>query len=208
MKILFSLILLVTIASGQEMSSELKTNRDIIDSLTVDVFSNYQFRVSDGSSDSLILNVGRLEQDKESYLRVLIGNLFSENSFRVFRNYNELSSFQGLIVEIDKFDIGVTYSKPFEKSFLGVDYVHRQIQFNLKGQVYRGRTHEVERALNKDITIKDEILYASISQADESPFGFTKGKRKDFSFWEKISEPTIVIVSVAIIVYLFFAQRS
>ncbi len=208
MKILFSLILLVITTTGREMSSELKTNRDIIDSLTVDVISNYQDRMSDGSADSLLIDVGKLNQDAGNYLRVLIGNLFTEKSFIVFRNYNDVSSFQGLIVDIDYFDIGVEYSKPFVKTFLGMDYVHRRIHLKLKGQIYKGSRQKVEQAIDKEVTFKDEIPYDSVSQVEESPYGFTKGKREDFSFWEKIYEPAIAIASVAIIVYLFFAQRS
>ncbi len=176
--------------------------------LTFDVFSAYQDHLVHNGKDSILIQVEKLDREEGNYLRVFIGNLFSQKSFRVFRNYNEVSSFQGLIVEIDKFNIGVKYSKPFEKSFLGRNFVHRQIHFHIKGQIYDGSGQRVEQAIESNYLVEDDIPYDDISEADESSYGFTIGKREEFSFWEKIYEPVITIGAVAIIVYLFFTQRN
>lgn len=208
MKILFGLIIILITTAGQLISSELKTNRDIIDSLTIDVISTYQARLTTGGGDSLLIGIEKLDREAGNYLKVLIGNFFSKNSFRVFRNYNQVSSFQGLIIEIADFKVEVKYSKPFEKSFFGKDFVRRQINFKIKGQIYTGNNQQVEQAIEKETMVEDEIPYASISEVDESPYEFTRGEREEFSFWEKMYEPVITVASVAVIVYLFFTQRS
>jgi len=208
MKIPYSLLYILIPIATQALSSDIQTNREIVDSLTYDAISTHQSQMTGNGSDSLLIRVENLDPDEGNYLRVFFGNYFSQKSFRVYRNYNEISSFQGLIVEIDNFKISIKYSKPFEKSFLGMNFVHRQVHYQMNGQIYSGDGQIVEQAIKSSVLIEDEIPYGSITEVDESPYGFTIGKREDYSFWEKIYEPVITIGSVAIIVYLFFSQRS
>jgi len=100
------------------------------------------------------------------------------------------------------------YSKPYDKSFLGKNYVSRSFEIELKGQIYSARTNEVLVPLDKQIQYTDEIPYGIITEIENSNYNFSKGKREDYTFWEKIYEPVLVIASVGVVVYLFFTQRT
>ena len=158
--------------------------------------------------DSLAIDVSELDVEKGNYLKILVGNLAVDKSFTVFRNYKASSSFQGVVIAINNFTSDIEYSKPFEKSFLGKNYVTRSVDFELQGQCYSARTEEVKFAIDRKITYTDDLPYEIISEIENPNYKFTIGKREDYTFWEKIYEPALVFTSVAIVVYLFFTQRS
>jgi len=183
-------------------------NISIIDSLVVFSIIGQFDAIRSEDTDSLAIDVSELESEKSNYLKILIGNLAAEKSFTVFRNYNPTSSFQGLVLTINQFTTKIEYSKPFEKSFLGKNYVNRRIETDLRGQFYSARTKEVKKVIDKKLRYEDNLLYSQISDVENSNYGFSKGNREDYTFWEKIYEPVLVIASVAIVVYLFFTQRT
>jgi hypothetical protein len=158
--------------------------------------------------DSLAIDVSELEWEKSNYLKVLIGNLATKKSFKVFRNYNQTSSFQGLVLTITQFTTYVEYSKPFEKTFFGENFVSRRIETELRGQFYSARSDEIIKAIDKKTKYSDEIPYGIIADIENSGYSFSKGIREDYSFWEKIYEPVLVVASVGVVVYLFFTQRT
>jgi hypothetical protein len=208
MRLFISVLLIAqVIVNGRCYAGE-KSNINVIDSLIVSsVVEQFKAIISE-DTDSLAIDVSQLEWEKSNYLKILIGNLATEKSFKVFRNYNLTSSFQGLVLTINQFTTGVYYSKPFEKSFLGKNFVTRQIETELRGQFYSARTEEVIKVLDKKAIYADDILYGIIAEIENSNYSFTKGKRESYSFWEKIYEPVLVIASVAVVVYLFFSQRT
>jgi hypothetical protein len=208
MKLLLNSVLISFLSIIQVQSSEIRTNIEIVDSLTNQVLQKYRNNSEIGSPDTLLIIVNNLDRDARNYLQILIGNHYSKKSFKVFRNYNEVSSFEGVIVEIDNFDVDINYSKPYDSSFFGKSYVRRQIHYKIRGQFYKSRDKQVEQALDKETLVEDEIPYERIADVEESPYKFTQGKRADFTFWEKVSEPVVTVAAVAIIVYLFFTQRT
>ena len=193
--------------SGTSDAEEMN-NIDIMDSLVISIIQNNFDLLELKDHDSLAIDFSDLDWEKRNYLSVLIGNLARDNSFKVFRNYNPTSSFQGLVLTINQFSTEIKYSRPYEKSFLGKNYITRTIDIGLRGQLYSARTDEVIQALEKDSIYKDEILYGLVADIENSNYGFSQGKREDYSFWEKIYEPVLVIASVGVVVYLFFTQRS
>jgi hypothetical protein len=183
-------------------------NIEIIDSLVISSFQTNFELLDYNSGDSLAIDLFELDWEQRNYLNVLIGNLAVEKTFKVFRNYNPTSSFQGLVLSINQFEIEIEYSKPYEKAFLGKNYITRTINIGLRGQFYSARTDEVKQAVDSDQSYKDEILYGLVTDIENPNYQFSKGKREDYTFWEKIYEPVLVIASVGVVVYLFFTQRT
>jgi hypothetical protein len=208
MKLVLGIVIFMLVAYGQENAPESRTNLQIADSLTVLFLEDNLAQIRGNKADSLALDVSLIDPEIQNYLRVLLGNWFLKNSFQVFRNYNARSSFQGMVLELNTYRFKVIYSKPYEKKFLGSDYVQREVSIDINGQFYHAGKQKVELAVNKNERYHDEIVYSDIVRIEQSAFAFTKGKRQDYSFWDKLYEPVLAVASVAIVVYLFFSQRT
>jgi len=208
MKKLLIVFFIFQIFIDNKSYAENMNNISIIDSLVVSILIGQIDAIRSDNADSLAIDVSGLEDERSNYLKILIGNLAAEKSLKVFRNYNPISSFQGLVVTINRFTVDIEYSKPFEETFFGKNYITRRINAQLKGQIYSARTEEVKFVINNKTSYTDDIPYGVISYIENSSYEFTKGKREDYSFWAKIYEPVLVITSVAVVVYLFFAERS
>jgi len=208
MKILFCFTLFLTTAFGQKDLLAQKTNLQIADSLTLSVLADYLQDIRKNDLDSILIDVSHLETVKQDYLRILLGNWFHANSFQVFRNYHQGLSFQGMVFEINAYQLDVFYSKPYEKKFFGSDFINRRILLNLNGQFYITGSQKVQIAVVREINYSDEIPYAEISAMELSGYPFARGRREDYSFWDKMYEPVLAVTSVAILVFLFFSQRT
>jgi hypothetical protein len=206
----FFIILFVTfllILYGENYAEE-RNNLEVIDSLVIDNITGDIDVLKSEHSDTLAIQVSELNWEKGNYLKILIGNLATEKSFKVFRNYNSSSSFQGLVLTINQFKTKIEYSKPYNKSFLGRNFVARKFVLEINGQIYSAQTEEVINAIEKNIEYTDEIPYGNIGDIEDANYLFSKGKREDYTFWEKVYEPILVIASVGVVVYLFFTQRT
>jgi hypothetical protein len=206
----FFIILFVTfllILYGENYAEE-RNNLEVIDSLVIDNITGDIDVLKSEHSDTLAIQVSELNWEKSNYLKILIGNLAAEKSFKVFRNYNSSSSFQGLVLTINQFKTKIEYSKPYNKSFLGRNFVARKFVLEINGQIYSAQTEEVINAIEKNIEYTDEIPYGNIGDIEDANYLFSKGKREDYTFWEKVYEPILVIASVGVVVYLFFTQRT
>ena len=195
------------VVNGRGSSGDLD-NIGVVDSLVALSIMEQIEAISSEGADSLAIDVSELEWEKSNYLKILIGNIAIDKSLKVFRNYISTSSFQGLVLTINQFKTGIEYSKPFEKSFLGKNYVTRRIETELRGQFYLARTEEVKMVIDKKADYSDDIPYGIIADIEKSNYRFSKGKREDYSFWDKIYEPVLVIAAVSVVVYLFFTQRT
>ena len=200
-------VIFFVVLSGKNYAQEI-SNIGRIDSLITSVLQGHFDELRSEGYDSLVIDVAKLDWEKGNYLKILIGNQAAKNSFKVFRNYNESSSFQGLVLTIDQFSIKIEYSRPYNKAFLGRNYIERRFDINLNGQFYFIRNDEVLRPIDIVSKFSDELLYGSIEDVEDSNYSFSKGRREDYTFWEKIYEPVLVIASVGVVVYLFFTQRT
>jgi hypothetical protein len=208
MKIVLGIFLCIgTVIEGATPLEEIP-NRSIIDSLMISVIAEGLEDFQNERAESLAIDVSSLDTELKSYLRILVGNIATEKSFKVFRNYIPGSSFQGLVLTINLCEAVVIYSKPYEKSFLNEKFVQRKIKININGQLYSSRSERILKAIKNKVEYADEIPYKTIAQIEKSNFSFCKGKREGYSIWDKLYEPALAIASVAIIVYLFFTQRT
>ena len=208
MKILLNLIIIFFYVFDDGTNVSDTSNISILDSLTISLIAEELKDLQSDNGDSLAIDASGLDREVEDYLKVLVGNIATEKSFKVFRNYKSTSSFQGMVLIFHTFDIGIEYSEPFEQSFLGENYVNRQISIELKGQIYSAGSDIIEAALDNEVSYTNMILYEDIERLEKSAYGFTTGIRGDYSFWDKYFEPALAITSVAVIVYLFFTQRT
>jgi len=204
---LFIVLVYLVVMRGGSIAGEIN-NIEIIDSLVISSITEQIEVLQNEGVDSIAIDVSGPGWEKSNYLIILIGNLATKKSFKVFRNYNATSSFQGLVLTINQFSTSIEYSKPFEKSFLGKNYVTRRIETEVRGQFYLARTKEVKNFIDKKVNYTDDIPYGIIADVENINYGFSKGKREDYSFWDKIYEPILVIASVGVVVYLFFTQRT
>lgn len=191
----------------QDTKEQVLPNDSIVDSMLVSVLNQKIFELKGRETDTLGIKIGDFEPEVKHYLKILIGNLAVKNSFYVYRNYNTSSSFHGILIDLDLFDIGIFYSKPYSKSFLGRNYINRKVNINVRGQIYSAKSEFVYYSIEEKLQYEDEVLYRNIEKLETSGYNFMNGKRTDFSFWDKIFEPALAVTSVALIVYLFFSQR-
>jgi hypothetical protein len=208
MKIVLGIILFLSAVFEGATPREGITNRSIVDSLMISVIAEGLEDYQNEIAESLAINVSSLDAEIRSYLKILAGNIATEKSFKVFRNYIPGSSFQGLVLTINLCEAVVIYSKPYEKSFLDENFVQRKIYIDIKGQLYSSKSERILKAIDKKVEYTDEIPYKKIAQLQNSSYSFCKGIREDYSIWDKLYEPALAITSVAIIVYLFFTQRT
>jgi len=208
MKIIFCLILYLTTGFAREDRPEQKTNLQIADSLTFLAILDHLSEIQAKHIDSIAIDVSQLVPEKQNYLRILLGNWFFSNSFQVYRNYHQGMSFQGTVFEINQYDLNIIYSEPYEKKFLGSDFVRREVSLEMNGQFYEAGEQRVELTLSTKKVFTDEIPYAEISGIENRGYTFARGRRENYSFWDKVYEPVLALTSVAVLVYLFFSQRS
>ena len=150
------------VLTSREIYAGELNNIDLIDSLVISSISEHFDDLRMDSTDSLAIDVSGLDWEKSNYLKIFIGNLATKKSFKVFRNYNATSSFEGLVLAINKFSTSIEYSKPFEKSFLGKNYVTRKIETEISGQFYLAKTEEVKKVIDKRTHYNDDIPYGII----------------------------------------------
>ena len=143
MKIVIGIILFIgTIFEGATPLEGIP-NRSIIDSLMISVLAEGLEDYHSEIAESLAIDVSSLDTEIKSYLKILVGNIATDKSFKVFRNYIPGSSFQGLVLTINQCEAVVIYSKPYEKSFLDENFVQRKISININGQLYSSRSERI-----------------------------------------------------------------
>jgi hypothetical protein len=183
-------------------------NLSIIDSLTKTIIEEDVINYKNELPETLAIKINFSNIETVEYLRVTIGNAVTANFLQVYRNYNTLSSFQNLVLEIIRFDVDINYSKPYGKTLFGDSFSKREIYLDLFGQLYDAKSGEIKRKIESKKKYIDEINYNLIDTSEQSPYHFTKGKRLGYTNWEKFLEPTIVLTTVALVIYLFFSQRT
>lgn len=186
-----------------------QSNLKIIDSLIVNI-SNEIKEANQGifENKKIILNIPGSQGASNNYLKIKLGNIFSQYNNQVFRNFTADSSFEGTVIEVQDFQINIKYSEPYEKKILGTDFVHRFVSVKLNGQIYNYRNKKIISALENYEEFEDEIEYSKIKDIEISPYNFTTGKFADITMWQKILEPALVVSSVVVVLLLLFTQRS
>jgi len=198
----FCLLLLTVQAAGQE-------NISIIDSLTEEIV-NELVTASNGelSTKDIVLSLNNLDGEKAGYLKLKVGNYFSTGDQKIYRNFNGDSSFEGAVIEVDKFQTYIKYSEPYIKELFENRIVKRYIEVMITGQTYDFKSKQIICTVDGKKAYMDEILYSSIDKMENSPYSFSQGVLSDISAWQKFLEPALVISSVVGVLILLFTQRS
>jgi hypothetical protein len=185
-----------------------QTNLAVIDSLTQTIVEENLSGVEFSTGDTVALQIELEDRQKVIYCQQLISQILEKKSLTVFRNYNQLSSFHGMVIEISRYNATVLYSEPRTDGFLGENHANRTIQVHLIGQLFEAGDSRVRRSIENEKLFQDEIVYGQIEELEASEYGFTRGRRQGYSGWETYVEPFLVVSSVVVVVLLFFTQRN
>lgn len=185
-----------------------KKNIEIVDSLVIRIWEEVGERFPPVYGDTLLFVLSGDAERYQEYLAIQTENFFKSEHFNIFRNYDPTFSFQGLILEVDRFDPVITYSMPYRKKILGREYVQRAVILEVKGQVRAVPYGAIIDTLHMIKKYEDEVEDRQLDKLETSGYAFTMGKRSGYSLWQSVLEPVIAVTTVSVLVYLFFTQRS
>jgi len=180
-----------------------QSNIDIIDSMVTNIINQEIMRYKSNLSDSIILKYSEGTQEEIDYLYIIAGNILAKNSFKVYRNYSQESTFQGMVFEVSKFTIGIVYSGRDK-----TDKLTRTINITLIAQLFHSKTGEIIRPINVEKLHRAEILREQIDGLERSAYQFTQGVRIQYTTWERVIEPLLIISSVAVMIFLLYTLRT
>ena len=103
-------------------------------------------------------------------------------------------------------DAKVIYGETFTKSFLGRNYVEREV--SLKGFAGIHKPTENVTAGRFDYSEKDTVEYRSLKELGNSAYPFTNPEIPSEPFFSSVWEPVIAIGVAITTVYLLFTVRS
>jgi len=202
----WSLFFIVTVY-GHLFAQERK-NIEIVDSLVIQIWEEVEQRIQMSTGDTLFYVLSGEAIRYQDYLAVQIGNFFKAKQFCVFRNYDPAFAFQGLVLEINRFNPAIEYSKSYRKKILGRDFVRREMTLVMQGQVRTGKLGEIIDTINIIKKYQDEIYDRRLPDLESSIYPFTLGQRKGYSLWQSVLEPILAVATVSLIIYMFYTQRS
>jgi len=120
--------------------------------------------------------------------------------FVLVNNKSSKKNFVGITIE----NIDLNYNFVANSN----DFVIRSATLKLFASVYDKKNHTFTFEIEK--YFEDTLNYTQLEFANRSGFAFAKAEipKKKLSFWNKYLEPTIAVVSAAIVTTLFFTVRS
>lgn len=111
------------------------------------------------------------------------------------------------IMHIEQFETGIVYLQ----NSGGFLYLQTEVsRFNhilLKGWIEE-QNEIILKPIEIHKTFSERDFTEDLSDAELSPYSFTKGKTKENSFWAEVVEPVLVVSTLSVMVYLFFSVRS
>jgi len=185
-----------------------RTNIAVIDSLTRDLIAEILEDAQWSEGDTAALKIELEDRQKVAYCQQMLSEYLEQKSLTIFRNYNQLSSFDGLVIEISRFGSVILYTDPYSDGLFGENFTSRIIEVQMSGQAFNAGTGRIYRSIADERNFRDEIRYSVIEEIEASEFGFSRGKRRGYSWWDTYIEPILVVSSVVVVVLLFFTQRN
>lgn len=204
--LIFNFCAFCLFVSGSQLFAQ--NNLTIVDSLVTEMTTEIIDLSKNELKNNIVLVVGDFGRNISSYITTKIGNILSENKYKVFRNFPKDTSFESTVLEVHNCNVLIYYSEPFSKHMLGETFVQRLVLFSIEGQVYNFKNSRVILPIKLEKQYTDEIIYSDIEMLEESPLKFTYGAKAGITFWQEILEPAIVVSSVLAALLLLFTQRS
>ena len=176
-----------------------KQNLIIIDSLVekaIDEIIEKIIQVEYFARDTIYFNI--TENEATWLVQKHLTNKFSEAA--LINNKAEKKNFIEITIE----NIGVNYYFADKTNNLVIRDASLKLFISLHDKKYHILTFEIEKKT------EDTLFYTQLEFANKSNFEFAKAKipNKKLSIWSKYLEPTIAVVSAAIVTTLFFTVRS
>jgi hypothetical protein len=196
-------VFLILLSSASEAT---ESNLFVIDSLLTQYVKRELVGIG-AQGDSIAIKCDLIDTDSEKYLRFRLADLLHRNSFRVFRNYNQVTAFQGVVIDIREFEAIVEYSVPFNQTPISEAQERREITLIITGQMYKASDGMILESFDDEASFADTVFVSSLQSREASPYMFTRGKWIKTSSWDRYFEPLLIISTAGVIVYLFFSQR-
>jgi hypothetical protein len=195
---LFTLLALIFIGYGQP-----RTALEVIDSLTLNIIEEQLSNITHNAEDSIAIDITALSSEKGEYLYTILGNLFIEKEWVVYRNFNQTRAFQGKVLKLSRFQVNMWYA--VENS------VHNDILRNsyvgIKGQLFNGLSGRILKTFSGERLYRDYIDRQQFEDEGNKLDSYIIEQRQNLTLWDKMIEPALIITTAAVIVYLFFSQR-
>jgi len=197
-KIFYSLLALIFIVYGQS-----KTTFEVIDSLTLNIIEEQLADITRNAEDSIVIDVATLSTEKGEYLYTILGNLFIDKEWIVYRNFNQNKAFQGKVLKLSRFQVNMWYTEQNSE----INEVQRNSYVSIKGQLFHGLSGHILKDFSGERRHRDYVARQQFEFEENELDYYIIEKRQNLAFWDKIIEPALVITTAAVIVYLLFSQR-
>ena len=180
-------------------NQNVQQNFEIIDSLIevsmIEIFEKLS-TIKEFNSDTVNYYIS--ENEADWLIQRHFTNKFSES---VLTN-NKLAKNNFIGITVEKIDLNYNFID--KKNNL----INRNV--NLKLFVSVNNKHSQTFTFEIDKKNEDTVSFSQLEFVNRSSFNFAKTEipKKNLSFWNKYLEPTIAVVSAAIVTTLFFTVRS
>ncbi len=177
------------------------SNEAMIDTLLFKALDSLQVvRNFDTTGVQIIVNA--LTPEKQAFCRSALIRYFNRHHIPVFQSPKKTK------LSLELFEPKVEYLEPINEITGFGSTITRRISLRIKGWVMPVYSEQGNKALAIVVEKRDQIKKDWVPVLEESPFLFVKGKWVSYSRWTRFLQPTILIGSVSLLVYLFFSLRS
>lgn len=192
---LISLLLGNSISRGQVLSNQQIAElqmQEIMDSL---------FLQLEGKDHICSLQSSGLGNEKGAFL---LNNFVSYNHAK--NRAVALDSAERILV-FENFELQIQYLEQSLKLAGFSSIMIRRSTLSVQGYIIDNLSKRAGAPFSFERSYQDEIEAGMIEEIEQSAYSFFKGKMVSAIFWTKYIEPTLVVFSVAGLIYLFFTMR-
>lgn len=179
-----------------------KTNLEILQVLSKNVYDSLQYPIDYSTGDSLMLIV-KPSPDYWIVEHTLLQELKDKN---ILCSLSDTSLSPVTIMELAIIKMGIRYESIFRQTFLGQKQVVRVVDLTVSSKVTKDRYLVAVKTIDQHN--QDTVALESIYRLENEHIFSTKGVLPDDAILDRLLSPVIITSSVALIVYLFFTLRK